>query len=267
MKYCSTCGAELEENGRFCTSCGTECMPKSITQNIDCSKPGQIIYTVEEIERNVLNYYIKNYGDPQDSGNYVVLHSETTIKNDICTCVVRYLSTPNSFTNTYVADVSVNMTTGDVSIESKLLQSKNSTRAISLRNTICICLVALAILVWLFAPLIDIFDVQFSAFQFIEAQLSTKDSLSELNEISIFTMLLSVVGISLVVCLVSLCRSGTIVKTAATLSIVVVILLIVMFPSLHVTIEEPSFLQCAGAGSWITLILMTTVIFVHEKSE
>lgn len=80
----------------------------------------QLIYSVEEIEMMIADYYNQNYYSEDNPGKYVVFHSDTTVNGVICNVIVRFqssLDSPNTPANVAVAYVAVNMGTGKMTIE------------------------------------------------------------------------------------------------------------------------------------------------------
>lgn len=78
------------------------------------------IYTVEEIEKMVADYFNATYQDPSNPSKYVVFHEETSVSGNKCTVVVRFQSSsdsPNTPANVLFTDVSVNMDSGIMVIE------------------------------------------------------------------------------------------------------------------------------------------------------
>lgn len=76
---------------------------------------------IERIENRVANYYNDTYLSADKSGKYVVLHDETTVSGDLCNVIVRYHASGDSDVGeqgAYIADVSVNIITGDCDIHS-----------------------------------------------------------------------------------------------------------------------------------------------------
>lgn len=79
-----------------------------------------MLYTVEEIEQMVADYYNRHYQDEAYPGTYVVFHGETTVSGNTCNMVVRFQSSsssPTTAANVLVAFVSVDMRTGVMIIE------------------------------------------------------------------------------------------------------------------------------------------------------
>ena len=71
-------------------------------------------YSVEEIEEMVAAYYNKNFTDPTKHGTYVVFGGETWVGNGICQVVVRFQGKTEMDANVFVADVEVDMMTGEM---------------------------------------------------------------------------------------------------------------------------------------------------------
>ena len=124
MKYCEKCGTPLKDDDCDCSECDAAHNTKEsnslhILDN-DYSDPAE--NAIENIEKRVAKYYNDTYLSAGKSGKYVVLHHETTVSGDLCNVIVRYQNnkdSDNSSAHTSVADVSVNMITGDCTIHSK----------------------------------------------------------------------------------------------------------------------------------------------------
>ena len=80
-------------------------------------------YTIADIERLVAEYYNGHYTSEENPGKYVVFSGETTVNGDICTVVVRFQGDNATMANALVADVRVNMTTGEMFVDGALLGS------------------------------------------------------------------------------------------------------------------------------------------------
>ena len=53
-KYCVKCGAEIDDQGRFCPVCGTDQLPKIEPTNVICPKAVQLILLVSNFAQNVV---------------------------------------------------------------------------------------------------------------------------------------------------------------------------------------------------------------------
>lgn len=148
MKYCDMCGTSLKDDDRFCSDCGTACSTDtSDSFDNDCSKSGKNI--IENIEKRVAKYYNDTYLSAGKSGKYVVLQHETTVSGDMCNVVVRYQDnndSDNSSAYASVADVSVNVITGECTMHSRPINR------ISKRTGahVFICIVAVIIMLNIF---------------------------------------------------------------------------------------------------------------------
>lgn len=80
-------------------------------------------YTAAEVEKLVAEYYNEYYISEENPGKYVVFSGETTVSGDFCTVVVRFQGDNATAANAFVADVSVDMTTGDMYVDGKLLEA------------------------------------------------------------------------------------------------------------------------------------------------
>lgn len=144
MKYCNKCGTSLKDDECHFSECGAVHNTKESDSlpiiDDDYSDPAK--NTIENIEKRVAKYYNDTYLSAERSGKYVVLHHETTVSGDVCNVVVRYQDNDNSNAYTSVADISVNMLTGDCSVHNKVINRKE-------RRTTAhkfICLIAVLVL-------------------------------------------------------------------------------------------------------------------------
>ena len=147
MKYCDKCGTSLKDDDGYCSECGAAHNTKESDSlhilDPDYSNPAE--NAVENIEKRVAKYYNDTYWHAGKSGKYVVLHHETTVSGDVCNVIVRYednKDSDNSSASTSVADVSVNMITGDCTIHSK--PTKKTVKRT--RSHVFICIVAVLIM-------------------------------------------------------------------------------------------------------------------------
>lgn len=76
------------------------------------------LYTVKEIEQLVADYYNENMSDDEypGEGTYVVFSSETYINDSMCSVVVRFQGTNATAANIFIADVTIDMSTGEMFI-------------------------------------------------------------------------------------------------------------------------------------------------------
>ena len=103
----------------------------------DCSDSGRV--AIERIEKRVANYYNDTYLSAGKSGRYVVLPHETTVSGDLCNVIVRYQASGDSDAGEQdicIADVSVNIITGDCNIHSRT--KKEKTKRTTAHKFICI---------------------------------------------------------------------------------------------------------------------------------
>jgi len=148
MKYCDKCGTSLKDGDFYCPECGAVHNTKESDSlhilDTDNSDPAE--NAIENIEKRVAKYYNNTYLSAGKSGKYVVLHHETTVSGDVCNVIVRYQDnkdSDNSSVSISVADVSVNMITGDCTVRSKPM--KKTVKRTGAHMFICI----IAILVML----------------------------------------------------------------------------------------------------------------------
>ena len=129
MRFCDSCGKELNDNGEYCTGCGAAYSIKGegSLQVLDEESITSGKNRIENIEKRIADYYNNTYGG-SESGKYVVLHRETTVSEEVCNVIVRYQvdndGSDDSNNCTPIADVSVNMITGDIKIHSRAAKKK-----------------------------------------------------------------------------------------------------------------------------------------------
>ena len=126
MKHCDLCDALLKDDAAYCPYCGnTYNSQKGNRLHVsDIDKCAADKNQIEHIEQQVANYYNNTYLGSK-SGKYVVLHNETTVSGNVCNIVVRYQDGKGPCCNisyTPIADVAVNMITGECSIHSKTVK-------------------------------------------------------------------------------------------------------------------------------------------------
>ena len=108
----------VEEGSAYDDTCISEIQLYGI--NVASASKG---YTVAEVEKLVADYYNEHYINEENPGKYVVFSGETTVNGDICTVVVRFQGDNATMANALVADVRVNMTTGEMFVDGALLGS------------------------------------------------------------------------------------------------------------------------------------------------
>lgn len=124
MKYCDKCGTSLKDDNSYCTKCGADFNTKESDSLhiLDADYSDPVENTIENIEKRVAKYYNDTYLSAGKSGKYFVLHHETTVSGEACNVIVRYQDnkdSDNSSVSISVADVSVNIITGDCTVHSK----------------------------------------------------------------------------------------------------------------------------------------------------
>lgn len=141
MRKCNICGTLLNGDDEFCFVCGTVCDAEESgsLQDSDIEKQELNENAIEKIEKQVINYYNDRYLGAEKNGNYVVLHDDTTVMGDVCNVVVKYQENENS-AYVPVADVSVYMTTGDITVHSRTVKTEQTEKS---TKYITICIIAI----------------------------------------------------------------------------------------------------------------------------
>ena len=156
MKQCNRCGKPLKDEAVICPDCGVPCSTKT-GNPLHISDVGNCVAgenTVKNIEQQVANYYNNTYLGAKP-GKYVVLHYETSVSGNVCNVVVRYRDGKESdgkVTYTPIADVAVNMLTGDCTIRSKPI--KRTVERTAAHRVICVIAV-LVLLNIVFIPFLS----------------------------------------------------------------------------------------------------------------
>ncbi|MBQ2857703.1 MAG: hypothetical protein IJE78_11415 [Bacteroidaceae bacterium] len=222
-------------------------------------------YSVDEVEKKIAKYYTDTHLGSNETGRYVVLHDETTVDGTICNVVVRYL--PNNGSSVPVADVSMDMASGDCKINSRSVKKAKSNAPISNRNIISIILVIAAALAWMAAPFIAITGYQkgdqLSALAILIGDFTM---IGEVYETRQFWVAVAA-AICMVVCLICLCKkAGGAARVSALICDGIMSLILVQVYNVSYNFAE-GLEDFIGSGFWIIFVLMLIVAFVSEKQD
>lgn len=222
-------------------------------------------YSVEEVEKKIVKYYNDTHLGACSSGQYVVIHDETTVEDTICKVVVRFQQADNQ--TTPIADVSMNLFTGNCTISSRTLKKEKSDAPISGRNITCIYLTIAALLAWLFMPFVAITGYQKgeqpSALQTIIGDFTFLGEVYETHQFWIAVGL----AFCMIICLICLVRkAGGAARVSAFLGVLIMSPIVVRVIQVSYDVAE-GFTDFVGAGYWIILVLLLIIACVSEKQN
>lgn len=223
---------------------------------------------IENIEQRVANYYNDTYLGAVKSGKYVVLHHETTVSGDVCNVVVQYQDGEGSdgnITYTPVADVSVNMITGDCSVHSKTTKRKAKKTSV---HYLCLFLLAGCVFLWLKVPFVAInrltLGEQPTALQLIQGDVLYLGELSEAPQG--WAALISVIGT--IICIIStLAAANKVTRTVAILTELP--MAFVLISMINWADDTKELMEALGPGFWgiFVLLLIVAVVICINPTE
>lgn len=262
MKHCDLCGTSMKDDEDFCPDCGVAYDTKTgnrlqVSDNGNCAAGKN---TIDHIEQRVANYY-NNTHLGSKPGKYVVLRHETTVSGNVCSIVVQYQDGKESdgnITYTPIADVAVNMITGDCSVHSRTVKRKANRTG---THYLCLFLLAGCILLWIGAPFaaINILTLgeQPTALQLMQGDVLYLGELSEAPQA--WAALISIIGI--VICAIStIAAANKVTRTVAILTELPMILVLIAMLDWADDAEE--LMEALGLGFWGISVLLLIVAIV-----
>ncbi len=284
---CAKCGHIAKEYDKFCSQCGAAYLEESNKRaDTNVSSPvfqlsesvgsvtGAGKYSVNEIERNVEDYYMKKYlgcGDKivnsEALGKIVVLHEDTKIVNRCCNVIVRnQKKIGDVITSIPVADVSVNMDTGFCFVKTKEKNSiVNASETQSKHiNVICAFFLIWCIIFWVAAPFaaVNLFTWENPPTAW-ELVFANKEILL-LGEVSETPAYLAAVTsmIGIVVCTIAtFCKKDIVTRVASVITSVLVLL------EVNEIIRYGGDFESAGSGlgsGFWAVVIMLFVVFMFS---
>lgn len=220
-------------------------------------------YSVDEVEQKITKYYNDSHLGSGDDERYVAFHDETTVDGTICNVVVRYLRDDGS--SFPIADVSMDMSSGECKINSRTVKKAKSNKAISTRNILSIILVIAAAFAWVAAPFIAITGYQMGdQLSALAILIGDFTMIGEVYETRQFWVAVAA-AICMVICFICLCKkAGGAARVSALICDGIMSLILVQVYNVSSNFLE-GLADFIGSGFWIIFILMLIVAFVSEK--
>lgn len=239
-----------------------------MSENSQCNTDNTEVkhkYTVEAVEQKIAKYYNDTHLGTNDTGKYVVYHDDTSVDGTMCNVVVRFISDNGS--SVPIADVSMDMASGECKINSRTVKKAKSDAPISNRNIISIILVVAAAFAWMAAPFIAITGYQkgeqLSALAILIGDFTM---IGEVYETRQFWVAIAA-AICMVICFICLCKkAGGAARVSALICDGIMSLIIVQVYNVSYNFSE-GLADFIGSGFWIIFVLMLIVAFVSEKQD
>ncbi|MBE6980721.1 MAG: zinc ribbon domain-containing protein [Ruminococcaceae bacterium] len=266
MKNCPVCGNLVKDDEKTCAHCRHNFFEDADHSNVASSAMRDPLkYSKEAVEEKIAKYYNDTYLAANSSGKYIVLSDETSVEGTVCNVIVRYLN--DNEDSVPIADVSMDMLSGECKISSRSAKKKKSDAPISSRNILSIVLVVAAAIAWMAAPFIAITGYQkgdqLSALAILIGDFTM---IGEVYETRQFWVAIAS-AICMVICFVCLCKKeGGAARVSALICDGIMSLILVQVYNVSYNFSE-GLEDFIGSGFWIIFALMLIVAFVSEKQD